>query len=195
MFTPNEAGGIGAIGALLFAMLRRRMSWRILFESLIEAGQTTALVFMIAIGALVLNNFVTLAGLSAAVVDWITSLQFAPIVIILIIIIMGFYIALGTVIEGLAMIFLTVPIFVPVIEGLGFSLVWFGIVLVMMVEISLITPPIGLNVFVMKSMLPDVPLSAIFKGIAPFFCADIVRLALVVFFPPLALWLPSLVYG
>ena len=193
VFTPNEAGGIGAIGALLFAMLRRRMSWRILYESLIEAGQTTALVFMIAIGALVLNNFVTLAGLSAAVVDWITGLDFAPIVIILII--MGFYIVLGTVTEGLAMIFLTVPIFVPVIEGLGFSLVWFGIVLVMMVEISLITPPIGLNVFVMKSMLPDVPLSAIFKGIAPFFCADIVRLALVVFFPPLALWLPSLVYG
>ena len=105
-------------------MLRRRMSWRILFESLIEAGQTTALVFMIAIGALVLNNFVTLAGLSAAVVDWITGLNFAPIVIIMII--LGFYIALGTVIEGLAMIFLTVPIFVPVIEGLGFSLVWFG---------------------------------------------------------------------
>lgn len=193
VFTPNEAGGIGAIGALIFAILRKKMSWRILFDSLIEAGQTTAMVFMIAIGALVLNNFVTLAGLSAAVVDWIEGLSFAPIVIILII--MGFYVALGTVIEGLAMIFLTVPIFVPVVEGLGFSLIWFGIVLVMMVEISLITPPIGLNVFVMKSMLPDVPLSSIFRGIAPFFCADIVRLLLVVFFPALALWLPGLVYG
>lgn len=193
VFTPNEAGGIGAIGALIFAILRKRMSWRVLFESLIEAGQTTAMVFMIAIGALVLNNFVTLAGLSAAVVNWIEGLSFAPIIIILII--MCFYIVLGTVIEGLAMIFLTVPIFVPVVEGLGFSLIWFGIVLVMMVEISLITPPIGLNVFVMKSMLPDVPLSSIFKGIAPFFCADIIRLLLVVFFPALALWLPGLVYG
>lgn len=193
VFTPNEAGGIGAIGALLFALMRRKMSWRILYESLIEAGQTTALVFMIAIGALVLNNFVTLAGLSAAVVNWIEGLNFAPLLIILII--MGFYVALGTVIEGLAMIFLTVPIFAPVVEGLGFSLIWFGIVLVMMVEISLITPPIGLNVFVMKSMLPDVPLSTIFRGIAPFFCADIVRLLLVVLFPALALWLPSLVYG
>jgi TRAP-type C4-dicarboxylate transport system permease large subunit len=95
------------------------------------------------------------------------------------------------VIEGLAMIFLTVPIFVPIVEGLGFDLVWFGIVMVMVVEISLITPPIGLNVFVLKSMLPDVPLSTIFRGIIPFFAADIFRLLLVVFFPGIALFLPS----
>ena len=107
-------------------------------------------------------------------------------------IILAFYVVLGTVIEGLAMIFLTVPIFVPVVEGLGFNLVWFGIVMVMVVEISLITPPIGLNVFVLKAMLPDVPLKSIFKGIAPFFAADIVRLLAVVFFPWLALWLPGL---
>ena len=93
------------------------------------------------------------------------------------------------------MIFLTVPIFVPVIESLGFDLIWFGIVLVMMTEISLITPPIGLNVFVMKSMMPDVPLNVIFRGIGPFFCADLVRLSVVVLFPPVALWLPELVYG
>ncbi len=90
------------------------------------------------------------------------------------------------------MIFLTVPIFVPVVEGLGYDLIWFGIVVVMVVEISLITPPIGLNVFVLKSMLPDVPLSAIFRGIIPFFIADIVRLLLVVFFPPIAIFLPRL---
>ena len=192
VFTPNEAGGIGAIGALIFAILRRRMSWSVFFDSLIEAGQTTAMVFMIAIGALILNNFVTLAGLSAGIVEWIETLAFAPVVVILII--LAFYVVLGTVIEGLAMIFLTVPIFVPVVEELGFDLVWFGIVLVMVVEISLITPPIGLNVFVIKSMLPDVPLSAIFRGIAPFFVADIVRLMLVVFIPGLALWLPSLLF-
>lgn len=192
VFTPNEAGGIGAIGALLFALLRRRMTWSILFESLVEAAQTTAMVFMIAIGALVLNNFVALAGISSGVIGWIESLEYTPTTVLLII--LAFYIVLGTVIEGLAMIFLTVPIFVPVIEALGFDLVWFGIVLVMMVEISLITPPIGLNVFVMKSMMPDVPLSTIFKGIAPFFCADIVRLAIVVFFPFVALWLPQTVY-
>ena len=192
VFTPNEAGGIGAIGALLFALLRRRMNWRILFESLAEAAQTTAMVFMIAIGALVLNNFVALAGISSSVVRWIETLEFSQMTVLLII--LAFYIILGTVIEGLAMIFLTVPIFVPVIEAMGFDLVWFGIVLVMVVEISLITPPIGLNVFVMKSMMPDVPLNVIFKGIVPFFCADIIRLAFVVFFPILALWLPQTVY-
>jgi len=193
VFTPNEAGGVGTIGALAFAMLRRKMNRRIFFESLIDAGQSTAMVFVIAIGALILNNFVTLAGLSAGFIGWINSLDFEPIVII--VIILGFYVVLGTVIEGLAMIFLTVPIFVPVVDGLGFSLIWFGIVLVMVVEISLITPPIGLNVFVLKAMLPDVSLRTIFRGIVPFFAADIVRLALVVFIPGLALWLPNLIYG
>jgi C4-dicarboxylate transporter DctM subunit len=190
MFTPNEAGGIGAIGALAFAIGRRRMTWRILFEAILEAARTSALIFTIIIGALVLNNFVILSGLSFEMVEWIETLSLPPIVIILII--LGFYVVLGTVIEGLAMIFLTVPIFVPVVEGLGFDLVWFGIVMVMVVEISLITPPIGLNVFVLKSMLPDVPLSTIFRGILPFFAADIVRLLLVVFFPAIALFLPRI---
>ena len=123
------------------------------------------------------------------IVDFIQSLDISPIHVILLILLI--YILLGTIIEGLAMIFLTVPIFVPVVEALGFDLIWFGIVMVMVVEISLITPPIGLNVFVIKSMMPDVPLSAIFKGIVPFFGADIVRLLLVVFLPGLALWLPG----
>jgi TRAP-type C4-dicarboxylate transport system permease large subunit len=174
-------------------MFRGRMSLKIFFESLLEAVHTTAMVLVIVIGALVLNNFVTLSGLPAAMVEWVQTLEFSPMIVMLII--LAFYVALGTVIEGLAMIFLTVPIFVPLVEGLGFDLIWFGIVMVMVVEISLITPPIGLNVFVIKSMLPDVPLKTIFKGITPFFIADLVRLALVVFIPSLALWLPALVYG
>ncbi|MBL6958699.1 MAG: TRAP transporter large permease [Rhodospirillales bacterium] len=190
VFTPNEAGGIGAIGALVFAILRKKMSRKIFFESLLEAVHTSAMVIVIVIGALVLNNFVTLSGLPAAVVNWVETLEFSPMIVMMII--LAFYVLLGTVIEGLAMIFLTVPIFVPLVEGLGFDLIWFGIVMVMVVEISLITPPIGLNVFVMKSMLPDVPLKTIFKGIAPFFVADLVRLALVVFIPALALWLPNM---
>ena len=189
-FTPNEAGGVGVIGALAFALGRRRMTWPIFLDALLEAAHTAAMIFTIIIGALVLNSFVILAGLSAGVLAWIETLDFSPIVIILII--LGFYVILGTVIEGLAMIFLTVPIFVPVVEGLGFDLIWFGIVMVMVVEISLITPPIGLNVFVLKSMLPDVPLSAIFRGIIPFFIADIARLLLVVFFPGIAIFLPRL---
>jgi tripartite ATP-independent transporter DctM subunit len=190
VFTPNEAGGIGAIGALAFAYGRRKMTLRIMFEAILEAAHTSAMIFTIIIGALVLNSFVILSGLSAGMVAWIETLSLPPVAVILII--LGFYVILGTVIEGLAMIFLTVPIFVPVVEGLGFDLIWFGIVMVMVVEISLITPPIGLNVFILKSMLPDVPLSAIFRGIIPFFIADIIRLLLVVFFPAIAIWLPQI---
>ena len=190
VFTATEAGGIGAAGALAFALFRRRMTWQVFADSLVEAAQTTATVFTVAFGALILNNFVTIAGLPDAIVAFINSLNVAPIVVILIL--LGIYVILGTVIEGLAMIFLTVPIFVPVVESLGFNLVWFGIVMVMVVEISLITPPIGLNVFVMKSMLPDVELATIFKGIVPFFMADIVRLMLVVFLPGMVLFLPGL---
>ena len=135
-----------------------------------------------------MNNFINVAGMPDAIVAFIQSLDISPIHVILVVLLI--YILLGTIIEGLAMIFLTVPIFVPLVDALGFDLIWFGIVMVMVVEISLITPPIGLNVFVIKSMMPDVPLGKIFKGIVPFFGADIVRLLLVVFLPGLALWLP-----
>ncbi len=190
VFTPTEGGGIGAIGALLFAIARRKMNLKIFYYALAEAAETSAMIFTIAFGALILNNFVNIAEMPNAIVDFIKTLDIAPIYVILVILLI--YILLGTIIEGLAMIFLTVPIFVPLIDAMGFDLIWFGIVMVMVVEISLITPPIGLNVFVIKSMMPDVPLSAIFRGIAPFFAADIVRLLLVVFLPGLALWLPNL---
>jgi C4-dicarboxylate transporter, DctM subunit len=197
IFTSTEAGGIGATGALVFAIIRRRMSWKIFYESLAEAAITTAMIFTVAFGALILNQFVNMSGMPQVVLELIDNLDATPLQVVLVI--MAFYVLLGMFIEGVAMIFLTVPIFVPVIMGLdfGFSdvLIWWGIVLVMVVEISLITPPIGLNVFILKSMLPDVPLSKIFKGIAPFFCADLFRLAIVVIFPAVALWLPTVMFN
>ncbi len=191
VFTPTEGGGIGAVGALLFAIARKRMNLRVFFYALVEAAETSAMVFTIAFGALILNNFVNVAGMPDAIVDFIKTLEIEPITVILVVLLI--YILLGTIIEGLAMIFLTVPIFVPLVDALGFDLIWFGIVMVMVVEISLITPPIGLNVFVIKTIMPDVPLSSMFKGIAPFFAADIIRLMLVVFIADLALWLPRYV--
>ncbi len=190
VFTPSEAGGIGAVGALAFALGRRKLGWRDFVASLVEAGRTTAMVFAIAFGTLVLNQFVNIAGLPEAVLSMMGRLDVAPLTALLVI--LAAYILLGMVIEGIGMIFLTVPIFVPVVQALGFDLIWFGIVMVIVVEISLITPPIGLNVFVLKSMLPDVTLQAIFRGIAPFFIADIARLLLVVLIPGIVLFLPSL---
>jgi tripartite ATP-independent transporter DctM subunit len=190
VFTPTEGGGIGAVGALIFALARKKMSWKIFFYSLAEAAETSAMIFTIVFGALILNNFVNIAEMPNAIIDFIKTLSISPINVIFVILLI--YVLLGTIIEGLAMIFLTVPIFVPLVEAMGFNLIWFGIVMVMVVEISLITPPIGLNVFVIKSIMPNVPLASIFRGIAPFFVADILRLALVVFFPAIALWLPGL---
>jgi len=190
IFTSTEAGGIGSGGALIFALIRRKMSWRIFVDSLIEAARTTAMIFTVAFGALIFNQFINISGMPDEVLTFIHGLDITPIQVVLVI--MGMYVILGMFIEGVAMIFLTVPIFVPVVAALDLDLIWFGIVMIMGVEISLITPPIGLNVFILKSMLPEVPLSSIFKGIAPFFCADIVRLAIVIFFPAVALYLPSL---
>jgi tripartite ATP-independent transporter DctM subunit len=189
VFTPGEAGSIGAVGALAFAVGRRKMTWRLFFESLVEAGRITALIFAVAFGALILNQFVNIARMPEAIAAFITDLELTPQTTIFVI--LGIYVILGMIIEGLAMIFLTVPLFVPIVAALGFDLIWFGVVMIMVVEISLITPPIGLNVFVMKTMLPEVPLTTIFKGIAPFFIGDLIRLSIVVFFPGIVLYLPS----
>ncbi len=190
VFTPTEAGAAGALGALLFAISRRRMSWHGLYRSLFDAGKTTAMLFAVIFGALVLNQFVVLTGVGDTLSAFVTSLDAGPTVSIFAI--LGILILLGMFIEGLAMILLVVPIFVPIVEAMGIDLIWFGVFLVIAVEMSLVTPPVGINAFILKSMLKDVDLSTIFAGIAPFFVADIARLTLLIIFPALALWLPSL---
>ena len=192
IFTPTEAGGIGAVGALLFALARRRLNWRSFVASLAEAGRTTAMVFSVAFGAMIFNQFVNISGLPGAVVTEVQSLGLSPTEVILVICLV--YIALGCVVEGIGMILLTVPIFFPMIDALGIDPIWFGIVVIMVTEISLITPPIGLNVFVMKSMLPEVPLGTIYRGIMPFFGGDLVRLGLVIAFPAIATFLPEVMH-
>lgn len=189
VFTPTEAGGIGAAGALAFAIARKKMTWPEFYKSLVEAGKTTVFVFTVAYGAIIFSNFINIAGMPDDILDFVNQLNVPPMGVIVAILII--YILLGAVFEGIGMILLTVPIFFPIVQSLGFDLIWFGIVVVMVTEISLITPPVGMNVFVIKTMLPDVSLWTIFRGIGPFFCADIVRLGLVVMFPQIALFLPA----
>lgn len=190
VFTPTEAGGIGSVGALFFALGRRKMRWAQFTQALMEAARTTTIIFSVAFGALILNQFLNIAGLPNAMVAFITGLNVTPLAAFFVI--LAIYVLLGMFIDGFSMIFLTVPIFVPVVQALGFDIIWFGVILVMAVEVALITPPIGMNVFILKSMLPDVPLGTIYRGIGPFFIADLVRLALVVFFPTLVLYLPRI---
>ncbi len=192
VFTPTEAAGIGAGGALVIALSRRALSWRGLFDVLAESARTTALLFTVLIGALIFSSFVNRAGLPQGLRDIIVGFDVAPMIVILMILVM--YIILGCVFESLSMLLLTIPVFFPLVESMGLHPVWFGIVVVVVTEISLITPPVGLNVFVLSGVLRDVSTTTVFRGVTPFWCADILRLALLVFIPWISLVLPNLLY-
>ena len=146
--------------------------------------------FSVLFGALVLNQFILLTGVGGQLSDFVTGLKASPQISIFAI--LGILIILGMFVEGMAMILLVVPIFVPIVEAMGFDLIWFGVFLVIAVELSLVTPPVGLNAFVLKAMMKHVELSTIFAGIIPFYLADITRLVLLILFPMLALWLPGM---
>ena len=190
IFTPTEAASIGAFGAMMFVLWRRRLTWKTLIGSLAEAGRTTGTIFTVGFGALIFSNFVNVAGLPRDLVAIIEAVDVSPIGVVLVICLI--LIVLGMVFDALAMILLTVPVFFPIVASLALDPIWFGIVVIIVVEIGLITPPIGLNVFVVKSVAPDVPLGEIFKGIVPFFLASVVALALIILFPAIALFLPGL---
>ena len=188
-FTPTEAAGMGAAGAIAIAAFRGALSWQSLMEVTRETTLTTAKLFLVVFGAMIFSNFVNRAGLPDALIGIVNSFDVSPMGVIFVI--LAIYLILGCVFESLSMILLTVPIFAPVVEGLGFDLVWFGILVVVATEISLITPPIGLNVFVLKGVLKDVSVKTIFKGVTPFWVADIIRLVLLALVPSIALFLPS----
>ena len=187
--TPTEAAGMGAAGAIGIAAWRKALTWSVILEVTRETTITTAKLFMVLFGAMIFSNFVNRAGLPDGLINIVNSFDVSPLGVIFII--LAIYLVLGCVFESLSMILLTVPIFAPVVEGLGFDLIWFGILVVVATEISLITPPIGLNVFVLKGVLKDVPVSTIFKGVTPFWIADIFRLILLALVPAIALVLPS----
>lgn len=189
-FTPTEAAGMGAAGAIAIAGWRKALTWQTLLEVTRETALTTAKLFMVVFGAMIFSNFVNRAGLPDGLIGIVNSFDVSPLGVIFII--LAIYLVLGCVFESLSMILLTVPIFAPLVEGLGFDLVWFGILVVVATEISLITPPIGLNVFVLKGVLKDVPVKTIFRGVTPFWIADIFRLILLALVPSIALFLPSL---
>ena len=189
VFTPTEAASIGAFGSFLFVLLRRRLDFAGFVAVLIQSARTSAMLFVVLVGALLFANFVTVAGLPSAMERWISGLELAPIAVLLVI--MAIYLLLGCLLEPTAMMLLTVPVFFPVAILLGFDPVWFGVFVVIVTEIGMITPPIGLNVFVVKAILQDIAPSAIYRGILPFLGADIVRVAALILFPGLALWLPS----
>jgi len=160
-----------------------------LFELLADAAQTTAMLFFILIGALIFSNLMNETGMPETLGAWVTGIETHPLVVIFAI--MLIYIALGAVLDSIAMILLTVPLFFPIVIGLKLDPVWFGIIVVVVTEISLITPPVGMNIFVLNTMLPDVSTGTIFRGVTPFWMVDMVRLTVLILFPTITLFLPQ----
>jgi tripartite ATP-independent transporter DctM subunit len=189
-FTATEGAGFGAAGAFLFALARRRLTWRILFEVLLESARTTAMLFTLLIAATVFANFVNFTTMPGDLKDLITGSGLSPTMVV--IAMMVIYVILGTVMEELTMVLLTIPLFFPVITSLGYDPIWFGVLIVMVVQIGLISPPVGMNMFVLNALLPGVGLGAIYRGCWPFVFVLVVMLALLIAFPQLSLWLPSL---
>jgi C4-dicarboxylate transporter, DctM subunit len=189
VFTATEGAGIGASGAFFFALARRALSWRVLFDVLVESARTTAMLFTILIAAMIFSSFINFTTMPGDLKEWLLQLGLPPLAIVGAM--MLIYVVLGTIMEELSMVLLTIPVFFPIVVGLGFDPVWFGVLIVLVVQIGLISPPVGMNLFVLNALLKTVPLVQIFKGVWMFVAALIVALAVVLEFQPLALWLPG----
>ena len=195
-FTPTEGAGVGAIGTFLIAVTRGGMRLGGFIDALLGTAQTTAMIFLILLGAAIFNAFLGFSQLPITAADFFGNSGLHAYVILLGMVVL--YILLGFVMDSLSMIFLTVPIFWPIVAGLDFGMspdetkLWFGIITLIVVEMGLITPPVGLNVFIINSMARDVPMIETFKGVIPFFASDIIRVAILIVFPTITLVLPSL---
>jgi len=190
IFTPTEAAGVGAFGAFIFASGRRKLDWHAFKESLLETLRNTAMILIIVLGAMMLGYFLAISRVTFVIADTIAGLELNRYIILTSILV--FLLFLGTVLDAPAMILLVTPIFYPLATKLGFDPIWFGIIIVRMCEMALITPPVGLNVFVIKGVAKDVPMYTIFRGIIPFLIADILHVVLLIVFPQLSLFLPSM---
>jgi len=189
VFTATEGAGIGASGAFLFALARGTLNWKTLLQILVESARTTAMLFTLLIAATVFANFVNFTTMPGDLKEWITHLGLSPPMIVAAM--MLIYVVLGTVMEELSMVLLTIPLFFPIVVSLGFDPVWFGVLIVMVIQIGLISPPVGMNLFVLNTLLPGVRLGTIYRGVWPFVVVQVLMLMVLVAFPILSLWLPS----
>jgi C4-dicarboxylate transporter, DctM subunit len=189
VFTATEGAGIGASGAFFLALARGALSVRAVFEILVESARTTAMLFTILIAAMMFANFVNFTTMPGDLKDWILHLGLPPLAVVGAM--MFIYVVLGTIMEELSMVLLTIPVFFPIVVQLGFDPVWFGVLIVLVVQIGLVSPPVGMNLFVLNSLLKGVALTQIFRGVWLFVAALVLALVVVLEFQSLALWLPG----
>jgi C4-dicarboxylate transporter, DctM subunit len=192
-FTATEAAGIGATGAFLLALFRGRLNAKVLYEILLDSAQATAVIFGLLIGALIFTEFLNYTGAHTGLLSFVQDSGFSPFSVIMVICVI--YIVLGALMEELSMMLLTVPLFFPIVTGLGYDPVWFGVLVIVLCELGMIAPPVGVNLFVVRSFAPDIPITTIVRGIIPFVGADIIRVFVIATFPILSLWLPTLFFG
>lgn len=189
-FTPTEAGAVGAMGAIVIAVLRGRLNFESAKLAIYSTLKTTGMIFGILFGAMVFNSFVTATTIPMHIVNFVTESGFSPMAVLLLILLVYFF--LGMILDASAMMTLTIPLFFPLITTLGFDAILFGVLVVRMTEIALLTPPVGMNVYVLSGIAKDIPLTTMFKGALPFVGADILHVAILIAFPILVLWLPNL---
>ena len=191
-FSPTEAAAVGSFATIVIAGLSRQMTLRQLIESLTEASRTTAMLFFILLGAIMFSYFVVQTQIATGLAAWVVSLNLPPLTVMIVIVL--FYIVLGSFLKSLTMIIITVPVFAPLTQSLGYDLIWFGVLLVVLIEAGLIHPPMGINLFVLQSQLPDAKLGQMYIGSAMFLVANAILIAMLLAWPQLALWLPHVLY-
>ncbi|MGB8118883.1 MAG: TRAP transporter large permease, partial [Pseudolabrys sp.] len=191
-FSPTEAAAVGTFATIVVATLTGQLTLRQLADSVIESSRTTAMLFFILLGAIMFSYFIVQTQIATNLATWVVSLHLPPTAVMIVVVL--FYVALGSFLESLTMILITVPVFAPLAGGLGYDLIWFGVLLVVLIEVGLIHPPMGMNLFVLQSQLPNAKLGQMYIGSAMFLVANAILIALLLAFPQLALWLPGLLY-
>jgi len=191
--TPTEAAALGASTALVFALAYRQLNWQIMKEVLRDTTKTTAYIMLLVVGAQLLTGALSMLRVPDNAVLWVTSLAVSPLVVLMLIYLL--YLFLGCFMDGMSMMVVTLPVVVPIINSLGFDPIWFGVALVILIEMAMLTPPVGLNVYVIHGLRPDRPMSEVFRGIVPFFLMMLLGLIIVTAFPVIATWLPDTMYN
>jgi len=192
IFSPNEAASIGAFGAIVIGFLRRSLSWQALVEAIQATVVISAGLFMIIIGAKLFATFIVQTRLPDTLLMLAQGAELSPFFIMSMIVLL--YIVMGCFLEGIGMVLITVPVFLPVIEGYGFDPIWFGVLVAVLVELGLITPPVGMNLFIIKAQARDLLMGRLYAAIIPFLIAPIMLVALLFLLPGIALWLPDILF-
>jgi C4-dicarboxylate transporter DctM subunit len=189
-FTPTEAASVGSVGALMVCAWRRRLNGEVLRNSLVSTLQTTGMIYVVVIGALIFSVFVSMSGIADVTAEIVARMDGGPLAVVIVMALL--LLLLGSFLDGLALMLLATPIFMPIIVDLGLSPIWFGIFLVRTMEIGFVHPPLGLNVYVIHNMARDIPLGTMFRGIVPFLLTDLLHLMMLIAFPAVTLWLPEM---